>query len=511
MGRLRMGWLKPRGAGHGSVGLAVLALTLVSAAGAAGTQRDTPQSEGPQSDRQQGEMSGWLQDRARAYEAHLEAGGAERPGTGMWRERPAEVSLPEFVPPTSLAPLIRAVRSGVVNIRTVNSQPGAPPGIVGPAAGRSLGSGFIISPDGHVVTNNHVVERAQQIQVRLADGREFLADVVGRDRSTDVALLRLRGVGKESLPMTYLGDSDLLEVGDWVVAIGNPFGLDHSVAHGMISAKERIIGVGLFDDFIQTDALINPGNSGGPLFNMRGEVVGVTTAVVSQGQGIGFSVPINLVKDLLPNLRENGRLERGWLGVQASQVEAPAVAGEAERHGVELQTVIRESPAEKAGLRPGDRVVAVNGRPIDAYQHLLRRVAILAPGTEVRMTVLRGRETREVSVTLGRRPVDEDLQAVLRAGTVDSLGLILQDLTPEVASALQLPPGSGVLVAAVLPRSPAEAAGLRSGDLLVELNRRRVQDVASARRALERADAGRAVLLRVQRGDVQQYVALEPR
>jgi len=224
--------------------------------------------------------------------------------------------------------------------------------------------------------------------------------VVGHDSATDVALLKIRGPGKE-LPFTRLGDSDRLQVGDWVLAIGNPFGLDHSVSHGMISAKERIIGVGAFDDFIQTDALINPGNSGGPLFNMRGEVVGVNTAIVSQAQGIGFAVPINMVKDLLPNLLENGRLARGWLGLVV-QEEGPA-AGE---KGAVVQSVFKASPAAHAGLAAGDRVTAVNGRPVEGYLRFMRRVAILAPGTVVRLTVQRGGGGRpqELAVTLGERP-----------------------------------------------------------------------------------------------------------
>ena len=229
-------------------------------------------------------------------------------GAQVWRERaPNAAALPGFVPPTSLAPLVKAVRPGVVNIATRNE-----------GTSRSLGSGFVINADGLVVTNNHVVERAQQIHVRLADGREFEAVVVGRDPQTDLALLRLPDA--KELPTVTLGDSDQLEIGDWVVAIGNPFGLDLSVTHGLISARERVIGVGAFDDFIQTNALINPGNSGGPLFDMRGDVVGVTTAITSQGQGIGFAVPINMVKGLLPNLLDNGRPERGWLGLNVQEV-----------------------------------------------------------------------------------------------------------------------------------------------------------------------------------------------
>ncbi|HEX8705981.1 MAG TPA: trypsin-like peptidase domain-containing protein [Myxococcaceae bacterium] len=445
----------------------------------------------------------WLQARAREHAAWHAAGG-EQAGTtggplGLWQERTGpEQAIPDFVPPTSLAPLIRAVEAGVVNITTVNEKQRS--GV----SGRSTGSGFVLTPDGLVLTNNHVVAQARQIVVLLADGREFPAEVVGRDASTDVALLRLREVGRTPLPAVYLGDSDQLEVGDWVVAIGNPFGLDHSVAHGMISAKERVLGVGVFDDFIQTDALINPGNSGGPLFNMRGEVVGVNTAIMSGGQGIGFAVPINMVKDLLPNLRENGRLERGWLGVNIDD----ARPGEDGRYLV-VKDVYRRSPAANAGIRPGDRVLAVNGRPIGSYLQLLRKVALLAPGSETKLTLLRNGQTQDVVVKLAARPAQDTLRAMASPGNVEQLGLVLRDLTPEVAGPLGYEAYSGALVTGVVPRSPAEQAGLVVGDIVTEVNRHRVKDVAGVRATLEKG-AGANVLLRVQRGEVQQYLALSP-
>jgi serine protease Do len=443
-------------------------------------------------------MDAWLQARAQEQGAWLSTP-ADRP-LGLWRERSAgDPGIPSFVPPTSLAPLIRAVEAGVVNITTVNVRDRT--GV----ARRSTGSGFVLTPDGLVVTNNHVVAKAAQIVVRVADGREFSAEVVGRDASTDVALLRLNTVGREELPAVFLGDSDRLEVGDWVVAIGNPFGLDHSVSHGMISAKERVLGVGVFDDFIQTDALINPGNSGGPLFNMRGEVIGVNTAIMSQGQGIGFAVPINMVKDLLPNLRENGRLERGWLGVNIDDAR-PTEDG----RSLVVKDVYRKSPAANAGIRPGDRVVAVNGRPIGSYLQLLRKVALLAPGTETKLTLQRGAESREVTVKLTARPAPETLQAMASPGNLEELGLVLRDLSPDVAPRMGFEPYVGALVTGVVPRSPAAQAGLAAGDLITEVNRRRVKDVATVRATLEKGGAGSNVLLRVQRGDVQQYVALSP-
>ncbi|HVG61011.1 MAG TPA: trypsin-like peptidase domain-containing protein [Hyalangium sp.] len=449
-------------------------------------------------------VDSWLQARAREHAVFLNAPLERAPGNGgplgLWRERAeGEPGISDFVPPTSLAPLIRAVEAGVVNITTVNARERL--GV----SGRSTGSGFMLTPDGLVVTNNHVVAKAKQIVVRLEDGREFSAEVVGRDASTDVALLRLSDVDRVELPAVYLGDSDRLEVGDWVVAIGNPFGLDHSVSHGMISAKERVLGVGVFDDFIQTDALINPGNSGGPLFNMRGEVVGVNTAIMSQGQGIGFAVPINMVKDLLPNLRENGRLQRGWLGVNIDDVRS----SEDER-SLLVKDVYRLSPAATAGIRPGDRLIAINGRPIGSYLQLMRKVALSAPGTEAKLTVMRGNESREVAVKLSERPAPETLQALASPGNVDELGVVLRDLSPDVAGQMGYEPYTGVLVTGVVPRGPAAQAGLVAGDLVTEVNRRKVKDIAGMRSALEKGGAGSNVLLRVQRGDVQQYMAISP-
>jgi serine protease Do len=448
------------------------------------------------------DLGAWLKSRAQEQELYLESQAAS-PNGSMWRERPiGEPALPELSAPTSLAPLIRAVRPGVVNIRTVQS-----------GAGRSLGSGFILTPDGFVVTNNHVIDRAAQIQVLLADGREFFAEVVGKDPSTDVALLKLADTQGVALPYSYLGDSDQLQVGDWVVAIGNPFGLDHSVAHGMISAKERVIGVGVFDDFIQTDALINPGNSGGPLFNMRGEVVGVTTAIISQGQGIGFSVPINMVKDLLPNLRVNGRLARGWLGVNIHDRAGEGLEpldGLAARKGAVVREVFKNSPAASAGIKVGDRVTAVNGRPIETYLQLLRRVAILAPGSEAKLTLIRGTEPREVSVKLIERPSPEVLERLAGGAGAQKLGVVPRDLNPTLAERLGLASSAGVLVAGVIPGSPAEDAGLQAGDLITEVNRRRVGDTRSFEAAVQ-ASNWQTALVRFTRGDTSRYVALRNR
>lgn len=441
------------------------------------------------------DIADWARAQGRAYQAFLEKHPGIPSGAQLWRERSGSAPvIAGFVPPTSLAPLVKAVSPGVVNVSSI---PQASRGKGLASSRRSLGSGFVISPDGFVVTNNHVVQAAEGILVQLADGREYLAEVIGRDDATDVALLRLQGAPGD-LPSVYLGDSDAMSVGDWVVAIGNPFGLDHSVAHGMISAKERVLGIGAFDDFIQTDALINPGNSGGPLFNMRGEVVGVNTAIISQGQGIGFALPINMVKELIPNLRANGRLSRGWLGVRISETD--------DRAGASIAAVFGGSPASAAGLRPGDRVLAVNGRPVENFQQLLRRVSFLPPGTRAMLQVERDGKRQEIAVTLSDRPAPPRPRTPASAS--DTLGLILRDLGDPVGSSSDLGSG-GALVTAVVPGSPADRAGLRPGDVITEANRHPVRTVAEFRSALSREEARSAVLVRYQRGDSVRYVAID--
>jgi len=431
----------------------------------------------------------WARERARAFEQGDRATSSKTP---IWRERNGSGPfLVGFSAPSSLAPLIRAVSPGVLNVLTY-SEP-----VEGIVAGRvptATGSGFLLGPEGYVVSNHHVVKDAQWIQVRLADGRVFDAELVGSDPDTDLALLRV--VDGTDLPSVVLGDSDRLEVGDWVVAIGNPFGLDRSVSHGLISAKERVLGVGPLDDFIQTDALINPGNSGGPLFNMRGEVVGVNSAVISNAQGIGFAVPINMVKDLIPNLLDNGHVERGWLGMTV--VEEPG------KHSAQVVDVYPGGPAAAAGLRPGDRVTTINGRPVDSYLQLLRKISLLAPGTLVRMGVQRGTAAREFTARVAERPV-RPTPATGPSGSLDSqgdldrLGLTVSDLDSESASRVGARSPFGAWVVQVLPNGPAARAGVRPGDVVVEAAGQRVASVESFRSALAERSAGSRLTLEVER------------
>jgi len=441
----------------------------------------------------------WARERARAFEQ-----GDRFPisKTPLWRERNGSGPfLVGFSAPSSLAPLIRAVSPGVINVLTY-SEP-----VEGISAGRiptATGSGFLLGPEGYVVSNHHVVKDAQWIQVRLADGRMFDAELVGSDPDTDLALLRV--VDGTDLPSVVLGDSDRLEVGDWVVAIGNPFGLDRSVSHGLISAKERVLGVGPLDDFIQTDALINPGNSGGPLFNMRGEVVGVNSAVISNAQGIGFAVPINMVKDLLPNLLDNGHVERGWLGMTV--VEEPG------KHSAQVVDVYPGGPAAAVGLRPGDRVTTINGRPVDSYLQLLRKISLLAPGTLVRMGVQRGSAAREFTARVVERPVRPTPAGgpggeVEPRADLDRLGLTVSDLDADSANRLGARSPFGAWVVQVTPNGPAARAGVRLGDVVVEAAGQRVASVESFRSALAERSAGSRLTLEVERQGKPRRLVLD--
>jgi serine protease Do len=290
------------------------------------------------------------------------------------------------------------------------------------------------------------------------------------------------------------------------VAIGNPFGLDRSVSHGLISAKERVLGVGPLDDFIQTDALINPGNSGGPLFNMRGEVVGVNSAVISNAQGIGFAVPINMVKDLLPNLLDNGHVERGWLGMTV--VEEPG------KHSAQVVDVYPGGPAAAAGLRSGDRVTTINGRPVDSYLQLLRKISLLAPGTLVRMGVQRGTAAREFTARVTERPVRPNPagtapNAIDSQGDLDRLGITVSDLDAESASRVGARSPFGAWVVQVVPNGPAARAGVRLGDVVVEAAGQRVASVESFRSALAERSAGSRVTLEVERQGKPKRLVLD--
>ena len=377
-----------------------------------------------------------------------------------------------------------------------------------PQPRRGVGSGFIIDKDGTVLTNYHVVGEAEKISVTLSDGKSLDAKVIGKDQKTDIAVIKI-DVGRD-LPAVTLGDSDRLEVGEWVVAIGNPFGLDHTVTSGIVSAKGRQIGAGPYDNFIQTDASINPGNSGGPLINLRGEVVGINTAIFSQtggNIGIGFAIPTNSVRDLLPQLKDKGRVVRGYLGTTVQKI-TPEIAnslGVKEAGGALVADVVRGSPADKAGIKAGDIIVEFDRKQIKDSSDLPPVVARVSPGTTVQVKIQR--EGKEVSLPLTVGELKD--QEVVASSQESDLGLSVQPVTPDVAQGLGLEPAEGVVVAAVKPGSPAAEAGLRSGDVITQINRRPVKNLAEYNREIAQNEKDKPVLFLVRRGQSSLFLALK--
>jgi serine protease Do len=380
----------------------------------------------------------------------------------------------------------------------------------GPQRQRSLGSGFIIDADGSILTNNHVVENAQKIVVKLSDDQEFEAKVVGRDAKTDIAIIKINA--KTALTAASLGDSDRLDVGEWVVAIGNPFGLDSTVTSGIVSAKGRHIGQGPYDNFIQTDASINPGNSGGPLINLRGEVIGINTAIFSRtggNMGIGFAIPINLAKELLPQLRGKGKVTRGYLGVLIQKV-TPEIAeslGMERGYGALVANVSKDGPADKAGVKVGDVIVEFDGKEVKDSVELPIIVARTPVDKKVSMKVLRDKKEVTLNVAVGELKDEEVVASVPEKG---ELGLTVQKLTPQLAENLGLDKTDGVVVTAVEPGSAGDEAGVRRGDVIVEVDRKPVRGVEDYRKAIAGSRKGRGVLFLVRRGESTLFLALKP-
>ncbi|HXH72911.1 MAG TPA: Do family serine endopeptidase [Mariprofundaceae bacterium] len=354
-----------------------------------------------------------------------------------------------------------------------------------PQERHSLGTGFIISSDGYIVTNNHVVDGADQVVVKMRDGTEEPAKIVGTDTKLDVALLKIKAKG---LKTVTLGDSDALRVGDWVVAIGNPFGLEQTVTAGIVSAKGRVIGSGPYDDFIQTDAAINPGNSGGPLFNVRGEVVGINTAIYSRSggnNGIGFAIPINLAKSVLGELRKTGHVTRARLGVHITDVDSETMKALnlPNREGALVPQVEAGSAADKAGVRAGDVIVAIDGEPIRHAHDLPIRVARHTPGDKVKLRIIRDGKPMDVVVTVEKMP-EETASNGHAEGSPDQvrLGIGIGDLTPDLRQSLGIRVQAGVVVQQVLQGSPADQAGLEIGDVIYSVNGEKVTGVKQFRK-----------------------------
>jgi serine protease Do len=372
---------------------------------------------------------------------------------------------------------------------------------------RAQGSGFIISPDGYAVTNNHVVANADQVTIRLSDGTEYEAKVVGTDPKTDLALLKINA--NDTLHYVEFSDKEP-RVGDWVIAVGNPFGLGGTVTTGIISARERNIGSGPYDDFLQIDAPINRGNSGGPAFNLAGEVVGVNTAIFSPSGGsvgIGFAIPATIAKQVIGEIKEKGQVTRGWLGVQIQPVteDIAESLGLAKAQGAIVADVTEDSPALKAGIKTGDTILEVNGEAVEDPRDLARKVALLAPGESATLSVYRGGKHEQVTVAIGIMPGDQELAARSSDGERPD--------SDRTRLGLQLVPsedGRGVQIASVMPNSPAAQRGLRPGDVILEVGGIQVDDPNAVEAALERAakNGQKGVLMLVRSGERQRFVAM---
>ncbi|MBF0118749.1 MAG: DegQ family serine endoprotease [Desulfobacterales bacterium] len=365
---------------------------------------------------------------------------------------------------------------------------------------RSLGSGFIIDKEGYIVTNNHVIEEADEIKVKINSGEEFSAKIIGRDPNTDIALIKIKP--EKDLPSIKLGDSDALKVGQWVVAIGNPFGLDHTVTAGIVSAKGRVIGAGPYDDFIQTDASINPGNSGGPLLNMAGEVIGINTAIVAQGQGIGFAIPVNLAKGIIEQLKQSGEVSRGWLGVAIQDItpEIAEYSGTKAKKGVFVTEVFPGDPADKAGIQAKDIIIAVDGKKVETSRELTRLVAGIKVGKTAEITLIRDGKEKTFDVTIAQRQ-DSKIASLKGGGngkimpSEDDLGIRVSDLTPEITNRYNIPDKDGVIVIGVEQGSKADQAGLSMGDIIKEINHKRIKTVDDYKATVNKAKKGDTITL----------------
>jgi len=430
-----------------------------------------------------------------------------------------------FLPPDSFSNLAESASPAVVNIRTVKTIKGGgrvfrhfkkgPFGDDDPMKDffdrffdedqkrdfkqRSLGSGFIIDKDGYIVTNNHVIDNADKIVVILNDEKEFEAQIVGRDKNTDLALIKIES--NHNLPVLRFGDSDALKVGQWVVAIGNPFGLEQTVTAGIVSAKGRVIGSGPYDDFIQTDASINPGNSGGPLLNMKGEVVGINTAIVAGGQGIGFAIPVNLAKNIIVQLKSTGEVTRGWLGVGIQDIseEVAEYYGIKEKKGVLVTEVFPGDPADLAGIKPKDIILSVNGKAVDSARQLTGMIADISVGDTIKIKINRNGKPQTIDVKIAKREETKIFGRSTQEKEQAQLGIQVSEITPETARRFNLKDTAGVIVVGVDPESKAAEAGLQMHDIIREINHKNITSVSDFNKTINDIPEGETINLFIRR------------
>ncbi len=376
---------------------------------------------------------------------------------------------------------------------------------------RGLGSGFIISKDGYIITNNHVVRKADEIKVILENEDEYSAELIGTDPKTDLALLKIKP--KTALIPVKIGNSSALDIGDWVLAIGNPFGLGNTVTAGIVSAKGRSLGLGAYDDFIQTDAAINPGNSGGPLFNFKGEVVGVNTAIIAGGQGIGFAIPMNMANRIVSQLQASGKVVRGWLGVHVQQITPEIKQGLnlPDDNGALISDIAPGSPADNSGLKRGDVIVAVNNMQIMDEDDLPKYVANLSPGTKANFKIIRDGKSKTLGIKLSEFPEQQQVSSGKKSTnkTDTAIGLIVDEITPQIQRSYKLKDNNGVIVVKVLSGSAAQQAGIKAGDIILEANRKKIRNVQDIENEFSKITKGTSVLLLINRSNQTIYVGLK--
>jgi serine protease Do len=412
---------------------------------------------------------------------------------------------------TVITDLAESAKPSVVNLFPLSGPGrGREPGQERAPNASGSGSGVVIDPEGHIITNNHVIGDATEIEVRFSDKSKLIAYVVGKDLDTDLAVLKV--TADHLLPSARFGDSSDVRVGQWVLAVGNPFGLDRTVTLGVVSGIGREnINLSRYENFIQTDASINPGNSGGPLFNLRGEVIGINTAIINFAQGIGFAIPSNMAKHVIQQLLTQGRVTRGWLGVgiQPLTAELARKFGVNEGDGVLINEVFEKDPAAAAGIKPGDILTRINGTVIDTPNRLTRVVAGFLPGSTAKVEIVRDQQRLVLDVALIERRDRAVITSLPQGQTDVTLGFDVQDLTPGLAEKFMLRESRGVIISTVESGSLAQAEGLHEGDLIKEVNRAEVGSVEEYRKAVSKVRQGETILLRVLRESRAFYVVLK--